>query len=63
MNTILDNPKSLMNLSREELDEILLDSKYNRPMLRELVRRCLKEMKDARETIEYLRGELKTKEG
>lgn len=54
MASIIDNPKELINLSRDDLDDILLNDKYNRPMLRELVRRTLKELKYSQELIKQL---------
>ena len=41
MREIIDDVYKLMKLPREELDEVLLDEKYNKAMLRELVRRAL----------------------
>lgn len=46
MNNIIDNVHKLMELSRDELDEILLDEKYNKAMLRELVRRVINTAQD-----------------
>lgn len=42
-NKIIDEVQGLMELSIDELDEVLLDDKYNKANLRELVRRTLKE--------------------
>ena len=41
MREIIDDVYKLMKLPKEELDEVLLDEKYNKAMLRELVRRAL----------------------
>jgi hypothetical protein len=46
MNQIIDNVHELMKLSRDELDEVLLDEKYNKAMLRELVRRSINTAQD-----------------
>lgn len=45
MNKIIDDINKLMKLSREELDEVLLDNKYNKANLRELIRRLTREAK------------------
>ncbi len=42
---IIDDINKLMKMSRGELDETLLDEKYNKANLRELVRRLTKETK------------------
>lgn len=52
MNGIIDNVHDLMKMSREELDEILLDKKYNSAMLRELVRRTLNVAKEYKFSLE-----------
>lgn len=41
MNGIIDKPSSLINLSGDELAELLLDDKYNKTNLRELVKKCI----------------------
>ena len=46
MNQIIDNVHELMKLSRDELNEVLLDEKYNKAMLRELVRRSINTAQD-----------------
>lgn len=46
MNKIIDNVHELMKLSRDELNEVLLDEKYNKAMLRELVRRSINTAQD-----------------
>lgn len=38
---IIDNPIDLTKLSEQELDELLLDQKYNNQNLRQLVRMCI----------------------
>lgn len=53
MSHLIDNPKDLMKLSREELDEILLDKYKNTGLLRELLRRCLSSLKEQTELTEY----------
>lgn len=42
---IIDDINSLINMSREELDATLLNEKYNKANLREVVRRLTKETK------------------
>ena len=46
---IIDDMNSLINMSREELDETLLDEKYNRANLRELIRRIIPELRNYRD--------------
>ncbi|MNW62898.1 hypothetical protein D3C74_410550 [compost metagenome] len=53
MNKIIDDIKELVLLSPEKLDEKLLEEKYNKPNLRELVRRNLKEIKEYKSAFEY----------
>lgn len=45
MPEIIDDINKLMKMNREELDETLLNKKYNKANLRELVRRLTKEAK------------------
>ncbi|MFL1672549.1 hypothetical protein [Paenibacillus dendritiformis] len=44
MGNIIDEVSDLLKLDEEELTEKLLSEKYNKANLRELVRRCLKEV-------------------
>ena len=53
MNKIIDDIKDLMLLSPEKLDEKLLEEKFNKANLRELVRRSLKEIKEYKSAFEY----------
>lgn len=46
MDNLIDDVHTLMKMSREELDEVLLDKKYNSALLRELIRRILKVAND-----------------
>lgn len=46
MNKIIDDVHKLMQLSRDELNEVLLDKKYNKAMLRELIRRTIDTAQD-----------------
>jgi hypothetical protein len=46
-----------MKLSADELNEILLDEKYNKANLRELIRRILSRTKTYKEAYEYERSE------
>lgn len=45
--SIIDIPYMLSTLNENELNEKLLDDKYNKSNLRELVRRCLYELKQS----------------
>lgn len=58
MNKIIDNVHDLMKMSREELDDILLDKKYNSALLRELIRRTLKVANDYKLSLELEGKEL-----
>lgn len=51
--SLIDDPLKLMTLEDRELDETLLDEKYNKALLRELVRRSLKVAKDYKGNYEY----------
>lgn len=53
MNNIIDNPKDMLKLSRDELDEILIEKYNNSALLRELIRRCLKDLSKQIELSEY----------
>lgn len=52
-NQILNDVAELIELSDDELTEALLDEKYNKALLRELVRRSLKLAKLYWENYEY----------
>ncbi|MGM1044832.1 MAG: hypothetical protein ACQEXX_01660 [Bacillota bacterium] len=53
MNKIIDDIKELELLSLEELDEKLLEEKYSKANLRELVRRSLKEIREYKGAFKY----------
>lgn len=53
MPNLLDDVNDLMKLSEEELDERLLDPKYNKALLRELVRRSIKMANDYQKLYQY----------
>lgn len=57
MNNIIDNVHDLMKISDDELTETLLDEKYNKALLRELVRRSIHMAND----YKYLANENKEK--
>lgn len=50
---IIDDVYDLINLSEDELNEVLLDEKYNKALLRELVRRSLKTVNEYKKAFEY----------
>ena len=52
---ILDDVETLMNLKRDELDEILLDPKYNKANLRQMLRLSLGSMKTYKNAWAYER--------
>lgn len=52
MDNLIDNVHDLMKMSREELDDVLLDKKYNSALLRELIRRTLKVANDYKLSLE-----------
>lgn len=52
-NGILDDVETLMGLTDDELTEALLDSKYNKSNLRELVRRSLAKTQEYKTAFEY----------
>jgi hypothetical protein len=53
MSSLIHNPKELMNLNRDQLDEILLDQYKNSGLLRELIRRCLNSLKEQTELTNF----------
>ena len=55
--TILDDVGMLSKLPKDELDEILLDPKYNKANLRQLLRISLAEMANYEKAWRYERGE------
>lgn len=59
LNNIIDDIDKLIDMPREELDEILLDKKYNKALLRELIRRCIRELKFYKEQSDYWFNEWK----
>ncbi|GLO66179.1 hypothetical protein [Oceanobacillus kimchii] len=50
---IIDNVDYLLGLSEDELNELLIDDKYNKANLRELVKRTLKYANDYKKAFEY----------
>ena len=52
MPKIIHNPRELMNLNREELDELLLEEYKNSGLLRELVRVSLLQLKEQTEVTD-----------
>lgn len=52
---IIDDPKELIKLTIEERDELLLDDKYNKVNLRQLIRDCLLIIRLNNEHIDYLK--------
>lgn len=53
MKKIIDEVQDLMKLPEDELTELLLEEKYNKAILRELVRRTLKVANDYKKAFEY----------
>lgn len=54
---ILDDVNKLMTLTEEDLTDVLLDKKYNKALLRELVRRSLRVANDYKNALEYEKNE------
>lgn len=54
---IIDDIHDLMRLSEDELTEALLNEKYNKANLRELVRRSLGAVREYKKAFEYERSE------
>lgn len=52
MQNIIDNPQDLLKLNSSELDELLLEKYKNSALLRELIRRCLHEIKSQNDLIQ-----------
>ena len=50
---LIDDVKYLMGLNEDELEEILLNEKYNKQNLRELVKRTLKVTSEYKKAFEY----------
>lgn len=50
---IIDDVGILMELSADELNEALLDEKYNKANLRELVRRSISRVKTYKKAFDY----------
>lgn len=51
---LLDRIEDLMKLNRDELDEVLLQEKYNKANLREVIRRALAVANDFEDSYEHL---------
>ena len=56
MPKIIHNPRELMNLDRDTLDELLLDKYKNSALLRELVRVSLLQLKEQTKLTELFRN-------
>jgi hypothetical protein len=56
---IIDSVNELMKLTEDELTEALLDEKYNKANLRELVKRSLGTAKEYKQAFEYEKSEEK----
>lgn len=54
---ILDDVETLVKLSRDELDDILLDPKYNKANLRYLLRSALGSIETYKKAWQYERDE------
>lgn len=50
---LIDDVKYLMGLNEDELEEILLNEKYNKQNLRELIKRTLKVTSEYKKAFEY----------
>lgn len=55
MPKLIHNPRELMNLDRDTLDELLLEKYKNSGLLRELIRRCLSSLKEQTELTNFYR--------
>lgn len=55
MSSLLDNVRKLLDLPEDELRELLLDEKYNKANLREMIRRLIKQTKEYKRAFEYER--------
>ncbi len=53
MPKIIHNPRELMELSRDELDELLLEEYKNTALLRELIRVSLLQLKEQTKMTEF----------
>lgn len=53
MSKIIHNPAELIKLSREELDDLLIDEYQNKGLLRELVRVSLLQLKEQTKLAEF----------
>lgn len=56
MKNIIDNPIDLAKLNSDDLEDILLDPKYNVQNLRELCKRCVKVIQGEQEYSSYMKG-------
>lgn len=56
MQNIIDNPQALLKLNSSELDELLIDKYKNSALLRELIRRCLHEIKSQNDLIKLYKN-------
>lgn len=56
MPKIIHNPRELMNLSRDELDDILLEEYKNTALLRELIRVNLHQLKEQTNLTEFYKN-------
>lgn len=58
-NKIIDDVEYLMSLNENELNDVLLNDKYNKQNLRELLRRTLKKTNEYKKAFEYEKSEEK----
>lgn len=53
---IIDDPMVLRQISDSGIDDILLDEKYNKANLRQLIRECLKALNGQVKSVNYYKG-------
>lgn len=58
MNNIIDSPIELVKLKSDDLNELLLNPKYNKPNLKELCIRCIRMLNAYMEYADNLKMEL-----
>jgi hypothetical protein len=59
---LIDDVNKIMELSEDELNELLIHNKYNKANLRELLRRTLASTKEYKKVYEYERTVREQKE-
>lgn len=57
---LIDEVEDLLTMDEDQLLDVLIQDKYNKPNLRELIRRILKKTKEYKQAFEYEKNKHET---